>query len=368
MSLTDNDEMEMRRYLLGEVTDQGREQVEQQLMTDSQYLGHFLRTEESLLDEYVNGKLDEDERGPFETYFLSAPERRDKLEFARSLNRYITEAKARKLAEAAAADSEATGSRESIFWLRQIPGRAVTALLVIAMLALTASTIILLTDNARLRERVLEGQTGSNRADEELQKRLGEQTERNEGLARHLEQSRNEVAKIEQELARIKQEQGRRTPNPSPKIARGGGDRRPLPDRGTAIPDPPSKIFRGGIDNLTLLTPGAVSLIIAPGPVRDKGQANRVYLTNDTQQLRLELKVEGETYESCRVEAQTVGGKIIWREGDLRAQQRAGENIVVTTLPAAQLTEGDYLITLSAAAPGESYEEVATYYFTILRK
>src|SRR5215216_219944 len=123
MNLTDKDQTLIRRYLLGEVTDRERDQVERQLMTDRQYLDHILRMEESLIDEYVRGALGSEERWPFETYFLSAPERRDKLEFAESLNRYIAEAGAWKSADVADADSEAAGPRNVRLWPGRIPVR-----------------------------------------------------------------------------------------------------------------------------------------------------------------------------------------------------------------------------------------------------
>jgi hypothetical protein len=92
-----------------------------------------------------------------------------------------------------------------------------------------------------------------------------------------------------------------------------------------------------------------------------------VGLKPDTQQLRLELKLRGEDYRSYRIEVRTVEGKSIWKGVNLRARQGAGEKTVVATLPAAQLPEGDYLATLSGRAQGGGHEEVATYYFTILR-
>jgi hypothetical protein len=328
MNLTRNDEMLIRLYLLGELTDRQRERVEQQLMTDSQYFSLFLKTEESLIDEYVKGELSTDEREPFETHFLSAPERRDKLEFAKSLSRYIAEAKTGKSADMAAADSEAAGSRKAIFWPRLIHGRAATALMIITTLALIASAIILLTENARLRERIVEQHANLNQSEEELRQRLGEQTERNEELARQLEQSQNELSRIEQEMARVKQENGRHRESDASGIA---------------------------------------SLILAPGSVRDKGQTYRVDLTNNIQRLRLELKLQEENYEGYSVEVQTVEGKSIWREDNLRARQRGSEKTIVTTLPARKLLEGDYLVTLSGAVAGRGYEEVATYFFTILR-
>ena len=329
MNPTRNDEILIRLYLLGEVTDREREQVEQQLMTDGEYFSLFLKTEESLIDEYVKGELSSYERVPFETHFLSAPERRDRLEFAKSLNRYIAETKTGESAHVVGGNSEAAGSRKAMFWPRLIQSRAAMALMIIATLSLVATAIILLTENARLRERVLEQQANLNQSEKELRQKLDEQMARNEELARRLEQWQNEVSSTEQKAAKLKQENDRHRESAASAIA---------------------------------------SLILAPGSVRGKGQTHRVVLTNNIQRLKLELKLQEGNYDGYGVEVQTVEGKSIWREGNLRARQRAGEKTVVTTLPARNLLEGDYLVTLRAAAAGGGYEEIATYFFTILRE
>jgi hypothetical protein len=329
MNFTGKDEMLIRRYLLGEVTDQEREQVERQLMTDRRYLNRILRVEESLMDEYVRGELDHDEIGPFETYFLSAPERRDKLGFAESLNRYIAEERDWKAAGVAGADSEAAGPKGAWLWPSRPAGRTAMALLAVATLVLAACIIMLLTHNARLKGQILEQQANLSHAEEELRRHLDEQTRRSEELARQLEQSQNEAARIGEELSRLKQEKAPHQEPPPPIVA---------------------------------------SLIVAPGSVRDNGRINRVNLTTDTQRLKLELKLQGEDYRSYRVEVQTIEGKSLWKEVNLRARQRAGEKSVVAILPASRLPEGDYLATVSGAAAGGGYEEVATYYFTVIRE
>jgi hypothetical protein len=328
MNFTDKDELLIRRYLLGEVTDGEQEQVERQLMTDRQYLDYILRVEESLIGEYVRGELDLDEREPFEAYFLSAPERREKLEFAESLNRYIAESRNWKSAAVANADDEASGQKASILWLRRIPIRPAIALLAVATLVLSVCTIMLLFQNARLKKQILEQQANLDQTEEGLRRQLDEQIVRNKELAIQLEQSQKEMSEIEQELSGLKSEKKRRQDIPSPIIA---------------------------------------SLIIAPGSVRDRGIVNRVVLITNVQQLRLELKLQGEEYQSYKVEVKTVEGKSIWKGVNLKAQQRAVERSLVAKLPAKQLPEGDYLVTLSGRASGGGYEEVATYYFTILR-
>lgn len=203
MDFTAKGEILIRRYLLGEVTDREREQVERQLMTDRQYLDHILRVEERLMDEYVRGGLDPDEREPFETYFLNAPERRDKLEFAESLNSYIAGATGWKSADVADVDNEVAGLISARFWLKRIPIRPAIALLGVATLVLAACTTVLLIQNARLKKQIFEQQTNRGQAEEGLRRQLDEQRGRSEELARQLEQSQKEMSGIEQELSRL---------------------------------------------------------------------------------------------------------------------------------------------------------------------
>jgi hypothetical protein len=329
MYQTGKDEMLLRRYLLGDATDQERERVEEQLMTDRQYFSHFLEAEEILIDEYVNGALGPGESETFETYFLRAPERRDKLAFSRSLNRYIRITGSGKSIDAPTAGMKHGGSPATIAWPGQTLRLRQRALLAAAMLILIAGTVVLLAENARIRKRIHEQQATPTKAEEELRHLLEEQIARNDELMRQLQESQSEASRIKQELARLEQANGRHQQSPTSRIA---------------------------------------SLILAPGSVRDSGEINRVALSTGIQLLNLELILVGEGDQSYRIKVQTVEGRDIWRQGNLRLRQRSGEKIVMAAVPANQLPEGDYLITLSAAKGGRVYKEVATYYLTILRE
>jgi uncharacterized membrane protein len=329
MNLTGNDEILVRRYLLGEVTDLEREQVEQQLMTNHQYFNLFLKIEEILIDEYVRGELSEDERAPFERHFLSAPERRDKLEFAQSLNRYIIEAENQKPADVSSTDRDAAKPPAIIGWFGQRRGWAVVTFLTATILILIASTMILLVENSRTREQMRKQQASLSQTEEELRQLLDEQKKRNEELAQQLEQSQDKASRIEQELVQLKQAKSSHQENIISRIA---------------------------------------SLIILPGAVRDQGHINRVKLSNEIQLLKLELRLYGEEGNTYQADVKTVEGNSLWKSGNLRAWQRADEKIIVAGVPATRLSEGDYLITLSAAVRGGGYKEVATYYFTVLKE
>jgi hypothetical protein len=80
----------IRLYLLGQLTDEEkRQEIEQRLLSDQEFFEELEVAEEELIDDYLAGQLTEDERGRFEQYFHANPERRQKLRFARSLNRYV---------------------------------------------------------------------------------------------------------------------------------------------------------------------------------------------------------------------------------------------------------------------------------------
>jgi anti-sigma factor RsiW len=78
----------IRRYLLGELDEELREQLEQRLISDSSYKQEVLITEGELLDEFVLGELSPEDRALFLRNFLASPAQRRKLETAKALHAY----------------------------------------------------------------------------------------------------------------------------------------------------------------------------------------------------------------------------------------------------------------------------------------
>jgi len=76
---------EVRRYLLGELEEAEQERIELRLLTDPSFGEEFDTVVNELTDQYVREELTVDERKRAEKHFLSAPERRGKLEFATEL-------------------------------------------------------------------------------------------------------------------------------------------------------------------------------------------------------------------------------------------------------------------------------------------
>ena len=80
----------IRRYLLGQLTDGAREELEQDLLTNQELFEELLVVEDETVDDYLAGKLNPEERTSFEQYFMATPERHEKLGFGRAFDRYLS--------------------------------------------------------------------------------------------------------------------------------------------------------------------------------------------------------------------------------------------------------------------------------------
>src|SRR5687767_8808077 len=83
-SMTPNDQR-LKRYLLGQLPEQERDALENQLIVDREKRDEVEAVERDLIDDYVRGSLEADERSNFEGLFLASATRREKVMFAQSL-------------------------------------------------------------------------------------------------------------------------------------------------------------------------------------------------------------------------------------------------------------------------------------------
>jgi len=88
--IQESDENIIRKHLLGSLTEEERSHAEEKLFTDDDYFELLTVIEDELIDDYISGDLTEEDRKQFEAHFLSTPERREKLGFARTLNEYVS--------------------------------------------------------------------------------------------------------------------------------------------------------------------------------------------------------------------------------------------------------------------------------------
>ena len=84
---THNDDV--RQYLLGNLSGSARERLERRVLNEAEVNEEVQATEDELIDQYLGGKLDAQERKQFESYFLVPQERQQKLRFGGTLRRYL---------------------------------------------------------------------------------------------------------------------------------------------------------------------------------------------------------------------------------------------------------------------------------------
>ena len=80
----------LRQYLLGQLGDDGREEIEKDLLTNDELFQELLVIEDEIIDDYISGDLTAINRAAFESHFLSTPDRHDQLKFGRAFSRYLS--------------------------------------------------------------------------------------------------------------------------------------------------------------------------------------------------------------------------------------------------------------------------------------
>jgi hypothetical protein len=81
----DYDDRRLIRYLLGTITADEAEELDELSMTDEDFAGRLQVVEDDLVDAYARGDLDADARTRFESRYLAVPGAHERLRFAEAL-------------------------------------------------------------------------------------------------------------------------------------------------------------------------------------------------------------------------------------------------------------------------------------------
>jgi methionine-rich copper-binding protein CopC len=134
---------EIRQYLLGHLSEEIHQQLEERLLIEDSFLEELLVAEEELIDDYIKGDLSDDDRLSFEKHFLSTSERHENLRFAMALSQYTansTEQAESEFAKAPASTFNPTlTERLRAFWNNQ--GWALRAAMSFAVIAILAGAL-----------------------------------------------------------------------------------------------------------------------------------------------------------------------------------------------------------------------------------
>jgi hypothetical protein len=82
-------QQDVRLWLLGLLSQEQGESLEQRLISDARAFDEIPMAEEELIDDYLSGELSEPESVAFESYFMNSSERRQQFRVAKALRSYV---------------------------------------------------------------------------------------------------------------------------------------------------------------------------------------------------------------------------------------------------------------------------------------
>lgn len=83
----------LRRYVLGQLAEDAREEIEKGLLANDELFEELLVVEDEIIDDYLGEKLNLNDRAAFERHFLVTPERHQQVNFARAFERHLAQKK-----------------------------------------------------------------------------------------------------------------------------------------------------------------------------------------------------------------------------------------------------------------------------------
>jgi anti-sigma factor RsiW len=319
--LNTGDKDRLVRYLLGELSAEERQSIEEQYFQDDKFFQELLFIEDDLIDEYVQGELSAEQRSKFESQVLSTPQGRRKVESSKALLSSVLED-----VEVAEADGkEDRASWWQSLW-RSVRGKnRVWQLSFAAVLLLLAVGCAWLTvANLRLRSQLALAERTAREHEHEsllLQEQLSEaqrqgQTDRQrvEELARQIEGQVRDV-------------------------------RKEVPQRQEG-----SRVF--------------ASYIFPFNPVRTTGQPdNPLVISAGQKDVFLQIDLGRTVYAGYRVSLQTAEGNEVWGRVFKRARRTASGNSLTVRLPAAIFVRQHYLLIVTPS--NDQSESIVEHSFRV---
>jgi len=171
------------RYLLGSLSEDETVRLDELSIADDRFAADLHAVEHDLVDAYASGALDEDTRRRFELHYLSSPQGRAKVAFARTLMLY---ARRGKPALGHAGVRKPGAARGLIQWS-----------LAAAAMGLLAVAGYLFSENARLKHQLVDVRAGLDERQQQLDERLRHDQAATAEAARELDRLRQSLAQLQ---------------------------------------------------------------------------------------------------------------------------------------------------------------------------
>ena len=308
MSNADYNNKQLVSYLLGDLSDEEAERLDELSITDDQFIERLETAETDLIDTFVRGELKGRILEQFEKCMMTTQRQRERVEFAIALNRFISEKKSKTETAAPAFWRETLYSVVSA-WMswRIIAPAAVLAFLVLFFF---------------LRQRSLFN-------------------DRIERMRQETVATLNDKHELEQQLEREKKRFSEGTFKAEEPL-------RPKPS-GQAAPDTALLQFRPGLSGL--------------------GDKTVLVLKSSVIKVQIRLEFESDDYPSYRVDIYSrADRRQIWSSQPLRAIAEGGGRVINLQLPANLFQATSYTLDLRAVNADDDSVEISSSPFTVIKQ
>lgn len=308
-------------YLLGTLPEPESERFDELSFTDDDFSDQLKAAENDLIDAYLNDELSGAMLENFKTHYLASPLRREKLEFAKTLQAYAAK-------NAAQPDSE----NASFFEQPKKPGffalGKIFANPAFGWASFAAVLILLIFAGIW------------------LVKRNSDRPENDVAMQKTPAISPTETPKAEIPSAV--------NANETPTVK----DANSLPSENKTIqrtpvptPTPKSK------ENINP-SPIVASFVLSP-PLRGTGNLPSVSFSKNTTLIKMSLKLEGDDYKTYRVALVDESNRQLWQSGNLKS----ANDSITAGFPAKLLKSGVYSLVLSGFNESGEAEIISNYSF-----
>lgn len=310
-NLSDNEEL-AKRFLLGNVSEAERAQIEDRFLADDDSYQELLIVEDDLIDAYVRDELPAPERELFEKWYLTSQPRRERVEFAQTLFTSVS-SKSTSLVAAREPDHPVSWWHSLVDYLiARHPALGFT--MAAALLVVALGGLWLLTEKTRARPAPQEAQSIP------------------PAPVPSRESPSPQIAVVEQPQSKAEEETSN-TPA------------REIPKR---------------------TMPMVATFTLMPGTVRGESSA-QLNLSARATEIHLQLGMDGDVYKKYRATLSTPEGRKVW-SGGVANKPSMKSAYITLSFPANLLKSGDYLLEIGGANADGLWKSVADYSFRVVKK
>jgi anti-sigma factor RsiW len=324
----DNEKL-LIRYLLGNLPEEQRLQVEGEFLSDDHRYERLLALENELFYDYAQNKLSPGEREQFEKRFLSSERNRKRAMIASALSHKMSESAPVERTVKGIADREPQRFWQSLKSYFVAQGAAMKVSL--AALAIVSLALVwLVIGVTRLRNEFNQFRAQRVVQEDQLRRQAQQERARVDELNLKLAREIDENAALQQELSKMQEQTG------------------------------------GQVGK----TPSVISLVLTPSVARDQApDLKKLYFPVGVGLLKLQLKLKGEVeYKSYQVTLLTAEGAERWSKNMLLAKRTGSGRSIDLWLPSKTLEPGDYELRLKGYASDGALEATGDYYYLSIRR